>query len=255
MVSPRRPRWRAKNCYGQILLEESWSTRNPRWRKLFQKVAAATRTWSIRQSSCPEILLNWLAHVLLSESTIEFRLGNLLADLVRGDARAVMPIEFVRGAARHKAIDAFTDAHPIVHASRARVAARHRRFSGVLIDIFYDYCLARRWGDFVAEPLPSFTARFYAEAAAHPLDLPPAARATLERIVQHDLLGQYARIEGVENSLRRVSGYIAKRWQRDYQLEAAAQDLLLQEAEFAGDFAEFFPQLQQHVAKLSHNAH
>jgi acyl carrier protein phosphodiesterase len=195
--------------------------------------------------------LNWLAHVFLSEPTLEFRLGNLLADLVRGDDRASMSPEFLRGAARHKAIDAFTDAHPVVRRSRARIDARHRRFSGVLVDIFYDYCLARHWDTYAAEPLPAFTRRLYAEIEANPLPLPEAARRTLDRIVKHDLLGQYARIDGVESSLRRVSAYLTQRWRRDFRLEEGAQDLVAYEAGFDADFAEFFPQLQQHLGSLS----
>ena len=191
--------------------------------------------------------MNWLAHVFLSERNVEFRLGNLLADLVRGDDRSRMPPEFLRGAACHKAIDAFTDAHPIVRRSRARIDPRHRRFSGVLVDIFYDYCLARHWSDYSAESLPAFTASFYAEAKSHPLSLPEAAETTLARIISHDLLGQYVRIAGVENSLRRMSLYLARRWGREFRLEAGAQDLLAHEAAFDADFAEFFPQLQAHI--------
>ena len=187
--------------------------------------------------------MNWLAHVFLSEPTLEFRLGNLLADLVRGDDRAGMSPEFLRGAARHKAIDAFTDSHPIVRRSRARIDARYRRFSGVLVDIFYDYCLARHWATYATEPLATFTTRLYAEIEASPLRFPEDAQATLDRIVRHDLLGQYARIEGVESSLRRVSMYLSKRWGRDFQLELSARQLVAHEAAFDADFAEFFPQL------------
>src|SRR5262249_49426386 len=76
-------------------------------------------------------IMNWLAHVFLSESTLEFRLGNLLADIVRGAEREAMSVEFQRGARRHQAIDAFTDAHPVVRRSRARIGSGQRRFSGV----------------------------------------------------------------------------------------------------------------------------
>jgi acyl carrier protein phosphodiesterase len=194
--------------------------------------------------------MNWLAHVLLSPPTAEFRLGNLLADLVRGEERARMPAEFLRGVACHKAIDAFTDSHPVVRQSRARIHGRHRRFSGVLVDIFYDYCLAQRWGDYVGESLRDFTAAFYAQAelAAPSLGLPSDASATLARIRQHDLLGQYQRIDGVQHSLRRISIYIAKKWQRDYSLASATQYLIAHETDFIDDFANFFPQLRQHIA-------
>ena len=191
--------------------------------------------------------MNWLAHVFLSEPSVEFRLGNLLADLVRGADRAGMPDEFLRGAVRHKAIDAFTDAHPIVRETRARLDPRFRRFSGVLVDIFYDYCLAQRWAMYSDEPLNSFTSRFYVEAKLRSLPLPDAARATLDRIVRHDLLGQYARIEGVENSLRRVSSYLTQRWGRDFRLQEGAQELLKHEVEVLSDFGRFFPELRAHV--------
>ena len=42
--------------------------------------------------------VNWLAHVFLSEPNVEFQLGNLLADVVRGEQREAMSADFVRGA-------------------------------------------------------------------------------------------------------------------------------------------------------------
>jgi len=194
--------------------------------------------------------MNWLAHVFLSEPTTDFRLGNLLADLVRGADRDAMSVEFRRGAACHKAIDAFTDSHTVVHRSRARIDRRVRRFSGVLVDIFYDYLLAQSWSEYSSQPLEAFTSDFYAAVRRQPIELPRDAKATLERILQHDLLGQYRHLTGVEHSLRRVSAYISQRWGRDYALEASAADLQTHAASFAADFAEFFPQLRAHVATL-----
>jgi acyl carrier protein phosphodiesterase len=205
----------------------------------------------LQTSTHPGGVLNWLAHVFLSEPTIDFRLGNLLADLVRGDHRARMSADFLRGAACHKAIDAFTDAHPVVMRSRSRIDARYRRFNGVLLDIFYDYFLARSWSTYSGEPLDAFTSAFYAAARHRGLELPPEAQTTLDRIVTHDLLGQYQRMAGVENSLRRVSAYIHKRWNRDYALHASVAELERHEEELAGDFALFFPLLRAHVASLT----
>src|SRR3954465_13490702 len=106
--------------------------------------------------------MNWLPHAFLSESSVEFQLGNLLADVVRGPRRETMSTEFVRGAVCHKAIDAFTDAHPVVKRSRARIGSEHPRFSGVLVDVFYDYYLARGWSLYSAVALDVYTAAFYA---------------------------------------------------------------------------------------------
>lgn len=197
--------------------------------------------------------MNWLAHVFLSEPHIEHRLGNLLADLVRGAQREAMSAEFRRGADLHRAIDAYTDAHSIVRRSRARLSPQHRRFSGVLIDVFYDYLLASHWDQYSRESLAAFTQRFYAQARASELALPDAARSTLDRIIRRDLLGAYRSIEGVEESLRRLSLYLSRRWRRDFALQTSIADLRVHEAMLYEDFAEFFPTLQEHAARTAAN--
>jgi acyl carrier protein phosphodiesterase len=194
--------------------------------------------------------MNWLAHVFLSEPSVEFQLGNLLADVVRGAQREALSADFVRGAGCHKAIDAFTDAHPVVKRSRARISSEYRRFSGVLVDVFYDYYLARDWRRYSSIALDAYTAAFYSGAEPHLTTLPPDARTLLERIMRHDLLGSYVQVDGVERALRRISSYLNSRWGKQFTLDRAVRDLLAHEAEFAADFHEFFPLLQAHVGRL-----
>lgn len=195
--------------------------------------------------------MNWLAHVFLSEANVEQRLGNLLADLVRGDDRAAMSADFLLGVRRHQAIDSYTDAHPVVRRSRSRIGPEHRRFSGVLVDVFYDYFLATNWARYSSQPLAEFTAGFYADVRACPLELPESARITVDRIIRHDLLGAYWSLAGVEQSLRRLSLRLEVRWRRKFALEGAVADLRTHESELADDFAAFFPQLQAHVATVA----
>lgn len=193
--------------------------------------------------------MNWLAHVFLSEPSVDFRLGNLLADIVRGEQRKAMSVDFRRGALCHKSIDAFTDSHAVVRRSRARVGSAHRRFSGVLVDVFYDYCLATNWDRYSTTTLEAFAAAFYADVGSAPLGLPEPARAVVDRIVRHDTLGSYREVAGVERSLRRLSLYLTSRWHRDFALEQGVADLLAHEQAFAADFNEFFPELRDHVAR------
>lgn len=191
--------------------------------------------------------MNWLAHTLLSEPTIDFQLGNLLADVVRGENRVATSEDFKRGAACHKAIDAFTDAHPLVHQSRGRLPAQYRRFSGVLIDVFYDYLLANRWERYSTLSLQQFVQAFYAGAKTTTLPLPDDARVMLERIIKFDSLGSYREIGGVERALRRISAYLSQRWRRSFDLEASVPFMLEAESEIASDFERFFPELQSHA--------
>lgn len=159
-----------------------------------------------------------------------------------------MSAGFQRGARKHKQIDAFTDSHPVVKRSRSRIGPEYRRFSGVLVDVFYDHLLATRWNAYSPIVLDAFTSKFYADIESSSLELPSSARVTLDRIIRHDLLGSYRRIEGVERSLRRVSAYLSSRWRREFELERGAADLIAHREGFEEDFAEFFPQLQAAVS-------
>lgn len=191
--------------------------------------------------------MNWLAHAFLSEDDVEFRLGNLLADLVKGRQREGMSEAFRRGMRCHQLIDAFTDYHPIVHRSHGRIGEGYAHLKGILVDVFYDHFLALDWDRYSPEALDSFTARFYAEILAHPLPLPPEAQASVDRMIADDRLGSYRRLDGIEAALRRVSMRLTERLGRPFALESAVPELVANFDGLAEDFREFFPQLQARV--------
>ena len=90
--------------------------------------------------------MNWLAHLFLSEPSAAFRIGNLLPDLARPSELSGLSTEFIRGMEQHRLIDAFTDSHPVVRRSIARVGPEFRRFGGIFVDIYFDhfFCSANR---------------------------------------------------------------------------------------------------------------
>jgi acyl carrier protein phosphodiesterase len=191
--------------------------------------------------------VNWLAHVLLSEDHIEFRMGNLLADLVKGRERKAMPVEFLRGVKQHQKIDAFTDSHPIVHKSISRIHDEYRRFAGILVDVFYDHFLALHWDRYVPVPLEAFTAGLYADIQAYPIALSNDVQWAVDRLIADDRLSLYQHIHGIEDTLQRISARIASRVGRDFALQGAITQLTENYDELADDFARFFPLLQAHV--------
>lgn len=193
--------------------------------------------------------MNWLAHVFLSEPEIEFRLGNLLADLVKGHDRVGVSDAFLRGVRQHQEIDVFTDSHPVVHQSRARISSEYRHVTGILVDVFYDHFLALHWDQYSTLPLAAFAAGLYADIRAHSINLPAEAQATVDRMICEDRLASYRRIEGIEATLRRVSIRLSKRVGKDFQLQRAVSDLQLNFDGLESDFGEFFPLLQSRVEK------
>lgn len=191
--------------------------------------------------------MNWLAHLYLSEPDAEARLGNLLADFIKGRERQGLSPRMQHGIRCHQAIDAFTDYHPVVQRSKGRIGPEHRRFAGILIDIFYDHFLARNWACYTAMPLETFTGEVYQSLLAFAAHLPGEAGKAIQRIAAHDLLGSYQHLEGIEETLKRLSRRLAQRWQRVIALEEAIEDLRTHFDALESDFRDFFPQLQQHV--------
>jgi acyl carrier protein phosphodiesterase len=193
--------------------------------------------------------VNWLAHVFLSEADPEFQLGNLFADIVKGPDLLAMSPGFRRGVDCHRAIDGFTDRHPITIESRSRVSSAYGRYSGILIDLFYDHFLCQTWERYTDVPLRSYTEAFYRGVADHVSVLPEHARFVFEVMRSEDLLESYSRVNGVATALGRVGERLSSRVSRTVSLEGAVVELTNNYDDFARDFAAFFPSLQAHVRR------
>ncbi len=187
--------------------------------------------------------MNWLAHLFLSDDDVEHRIGNVIADWVKGEARAQFSPGIQRGFASHRLIDLYTDAHLVVARSQARIESPFRRYAAVLIDVFYDHFLAVDWERYCKTPLREWTAAVYAQFAAHWHRLPDPARIGLQRMAQDDWLGSYATCDGIEATLRRMS----RRLSRPSRLGEAAPQLTAHYAALRADFHDFFPELQAYA--------
>jgi acyl carrier protein phosphodiesterase len=195
--------------------------------------------------------MNWLAHLVLSERSSAFRLGNLLPDLMTRAELAVAPEIFQRGIECHRRIDAFTDRHPVVRRSVRRVSPAHRRFAPILMDIFYDHYLSVHWARHCAQPLAEFVQEIYTSFNKHGAQLPPTTRSHLERMRVENWLSSYREIDGVRLTLDRIS----QRLRRRVELGAAVVELVQNYTLLEADFAEFFPELRAHVETRAVSPH
>ena len=191
--------------------------------------------------------MNWLAHLLLAKPTPEGTLGNLLGDLVKGEARKNLSLELQRGLACHQAIDLYTDSHAIVKHSKGQINSEYRRFAGILIDVFYDYILANNWQDYAAIPLRQFTTTNYASWSGHLATLPLSAQRVIRRLIAEDWLASYETRSGIENTLARISWRLNRRSKRTYDLTLAINELFANYLVLEQDFQQFFPQLKLHI--------
>jgi acyl carrier protein phosphodiesterase len=200
--------------------------------------------------------MNWLAHIFLSEPTVENRLGNLLGDLVKGkDLDRLDPL-LRSGVNRHYAIDRFTDSHPTIKISKQRIDREYSRFAGILIDVFYDHFLATNWATYSSVKLADFTHEIHTSFQAYPGDLPQFARETIDRMICGDWLTSYQQFSGIEATLARIDYRIQARMgdSQSTRLRQLAIELVtampILEREYSNldrDFNLFFPELQQHI--------
>lgn len=181
--------------------------------------------------------MNHLAHFALAGDA--YRTGSFLGDYVKGrlDGRFSQPIEL--GIRLHRAIDAFTDHHPVVGQSQTRFEDRFRRYSGIMTDIFYDYLLARHWSTFYEEDLCKFSKRTLKALLDDAKHLSTDSLATAKRMYQHNSMAHYGRERFVVASFE----HIATRLTRPSPLADANDECFRHIGELESDFLVFYPSL------------
>ena len=181
--------------------------------------------------------MNFLAHACLAGGSDAAIVGSLMGDFIKGPLTDRNGTEIARALALHRRIDAYTDAHDVVRESRHRVGAPRRRFAGILIDMFYDHFLARRWDEYNDMPLERFTARVYSALRENHAVLPERLRAIAPRMAATDWLGSYRHVEAIGLALDRIG----QRLKRGNALLHSSEELLAHYDAFDADFRAFFP--------------
>jgi acyl carrier protein phosphodiesterase len=184
--------------------------------------------------------MNLLAHAYLSPPGGDVRVGNVVADWVKGRARQALPAGMQEGFALHRRIDAFADTHPAMERAAGALGGRWGRYAPVLADVLFDHVLAARWAEFNEAPLPGFTAELYAQLhAARPL-LPVHANHAICAMTADDWLTAYASLDGMRLALTRMSA----RLRHGIELAPAVDDFCACRAVFDEAFEELFAALR-----------
>lgn len=182
--------------------------------------------------------MNFLAHALLAGERPADRLGGILGDFVKGPLPAGLPADVAAGVALHRRIDSYADRHPAFRRSRSRVSPARRRYSGIMVDLFYDHFLAHHWERYRTQALASFTAEIYELLGAHGALLPARLAQILPLMRAQDWLSSYRCVGQVACALDRMS---TRRFTRPNGLAGAGADLVAAYAGFEADFMAFFP--------------
>jgi acyl carrier protein phosphodiesterase len=194
---------------------------------------------SWRQYLEPEVALNYLGHLYLSPPDEDALLGSLLGDFVKGPLDDRYPEPVMRAIRLHRRTDVFTDSHPAVRASKARISAARRRYAGIMVDLFYDHFLAKHWASLHAEPLSGFSRRVYRMLDRRHHELPERLQRIAPSMARLDWLGSYAEVASIYTALNRIG----QRLRRENTLFNSTDELLENYAELEADFHDFLPQV------------
>ena len=195
--------------------------------------------------------MNFLAHIYLSGDDDFVKIGNFMADSIRGSQYLDYPNSLQKGILLHRHIDSFTDAHSIYRKSKHRLHEKYGHYSGVIMDIAYDHFLAKNWSKYSNENLEDYAADFYQLMQNNYEILTEKVKGMLPYMIGRNWLVSYATIAGLEMIL----------FQMDYRTKHRAH---MQEAiveiqdfytEFESEFFQFFEELvlscQQKLKELN----
>jgi acyl carrier protein phosphodiesterase len=188
--------------------------------------------------------VNYLAHVFLARQSGEAMVGALMGDFVKGEIDGRYPPDMAFEIRLHRRIDSFTDAHPVVLDAKARFPQGRRRFAGIVLDVFYDHVLSRRWDAHADEPRREVIDRAYVALEVHHPLLPDRLQRVAPWMIAQDWLGSYAELPGVERAVERLS----TRLSRDgHLLRDGLQDVRANYDALSEGFDRFFPDLVEFV--------
>ena len=187
--------------------------------------------------------MNFLAHVFLSGNNKQLQVGNFIGDYVKGSAYKAYPTYIKQGILLHRAIDDFTDRHPLAIEAKQPLQPLFRLYSGILVDMYYDHFLASQWQQLSSTPLKRFTRRFYRAMVSNYRLLPARVKGFLPHLILSNRLSVYRTLQGLQSSLEIMEKYTSLPHK-----SKEAISLLKENYEwYKENFNQFFPELQLFV--------
>jgi acyl carrier protein phosphodiesterase len=191
--------------------------------------------------------VNYFAHLYLSQPTIASTVGNLLGDFAKGVVVTDLPNAVADGLQNHRAVDRFTDSHPVVKELIQSFSKDRRRFAGIALDVYFDHLLMKHWSVFDSSELGRVIQSCYQRMKQGQSMMPSEHMiTTTSKIVAYDWFGSYRDFESVGQALDRIALRI--RFKNNF--ENVIEDIEQNRHSIEQGFLIFFPELVQHIHSL-----
>jgi acyl carrier protein phosphodiesterase len=189
--------------------------------------------------------MNFLAHIFLSGKNEFVKIGNFMADGIRGKQFEKYPHEIQKGILLHRAIDTYTDAHPLFRKSTKRLHERYHHYAGVIVDVYYDHFLAKNWSNYSDENIEDYVLEFYQSLHKNYNLLSEKAQYILPYMEKQNWLSSYQTIEGIHQILTQMD----RRTKNSSNMRFASEELRVYYTDFENEFTLFFEEIQNYCNK------
>lgn len=183
--------------------------------------------------------MNLVAHQYLSFNNPSLQIGNLLGEVVKGNRYLDYPLSIQNGILLHRAIDSFTDNHPIVKKSCSYFHESQSKYSPIIIDLIYDYFLIKHWRKFHPISFQQFKENCYDLFHYNYDNFPDTLKEIIDHLLRYDWFENYSTIEGIQKTLNGIS----KRTKFENNLTSATKTIQNHLQNLEEDFLTFFPEL------------
>ncbi|MEZ4779830.1 MAG: acyl carrier protein phosphodiesterase [Flavobacteriaceae bacterium] len=183
--------------------------------------------------------MNFLAHIYLSGDEEGVIIGNFIADGIKGKKYDAFPPTIKKGILLHRAIDSYTDKHPIVKQSTARLHKNYGHYSGVIVDILYDHFLAKNWKKYHEVELSEYVENFYELLRKNFEVLPLRIQRMMPIMISQNWLLSYESTEGIAQILSQMN----LRTKGKSKMNLAILELETYYDKFEEEFETFFDEL------------
>lgn len=184
--------------------------------------------------------MNFLAHIYLSGNDDLIKIGNFMADGIRGKDYENYPPKIKTGILLHRFIDSYTDSHPVFRQSTKRLHEKYSHYSGVIVDMFYDHFLCKNWSNYSDENLGDFVQNFYTSLRDNYTVLTDKTKNLLPYMEKGNWLYNYQFLDGLEVILSQMD----YRTKNKSKMRYAIAELKEHYSEFETEFTLFFENLR-----------
>lgn len=174
-----------------------------------------------------------------------------MGDTLHGHKPEEFPDDIRKGILLHRAIDSFTDSHPVFRQSTKRLHPAYHHYAGVIVDIFYDHFLAKNWAKYHDMSLEDFAAHFYRLLEQNTGVITERTKNIMPHMIAHNWLASYATIDGIA----RILAQMDHRTKYKSGMGNSVKELQEFYTEFEEEFTLFFEDVQafakDKIAELS----